>query len=47
MVARAHPAPTGSMTLPRPVTQAIEVLHLRETCKATVAVPGGALLPMG
>jgi ABC-2 type transport system ATP-binding protein len=38
MVARAHPAPTRGTMLPGPVTEAIEVLHLRKTYGATVAV---------
>lgn len=38
MVAPAHPAPTRGTMLPRPATEAIEVLHLRKTYGATVAV---------
>jgi ABC-2 type transport system ATP-binding protein len=38
MAAENHPAPTPRTRLPRPVTEAIEVLHLRKTYGATVAV---------
>jgi ABC-2 type transport system ATP-binding protein len=38
MVARAHPAPAHRTMLPRPVTEAIEVLHLRKAYGPVVAV---------
>ncbi len=38
MAAWAHPAPTRGTMLPGPATEAIEVLHLRKTYGAVVAV---------